>query len=241
MGPNRLNTVVVGVLFILGTVTGVIAAVIESPILEAPDYLVKFAANDGPITIAAFLQFGMAISCAGIGIALYPIMKRYREGQAVAVAGFRVMEGMLQVVGGISTISLLALSQEFVRAGAADPANFQILGAVIKTGSNWMNNGPMPLCWCIAALMYYSVFFQYRLVPRWLSGWGLAGIILTILSSVLITLNIMPAVDSLQTAANLPIMLQEMVFAVWLIAKGIQPAPIALRTAIPNNTLAMEG
>ncbi len=240
MSSNRLNAVVVGTLFILGTVTGVMAAAIETPILGAPDYLVKFAANEGQITIGAFLQFCMAVSCAGIGLALYPIMKKYREGQAVAVAGFRVIEGALQVVGGVSTICLLALSQDFVRAGAADPASFQILGTVIKTGTNWINNGAMLLCWCIAALMYYSVFFQYRLVPRWLSGWGLVGILLTILSSVLVTLNILPAEDSLQTAANLPIMVQEMVFAVWLIAKGIHPASATLRAAVPNNTLAME-
>jgi len=231
MRTDRMNSVVVGTLFILGTVTGVIAASIESPILSESDYLARISANEGQITIAAFLQFLMAMSCAGIGIALFPIMKKYREGQAVAVAGFRIIEGMIQVAGGVSTICLLSLSQEFVRAGAANSASLQTLGTIIRAGTNWMNNGAMLLSWCIAALMYYSVFFQYRLVPRWLSGWGLVGIGLTILSSVLITLKIIPMSDTLQMVFNLPIALQEMVFALWLIVKGLNPSAVAHQPA----------
>jgi hypothetical protein len=232
MHTNRLDAVVVGILFIIGTVTGVIAASIESPILGAADYLVKISANQGIITTVAFIKFIMAISCAGIGIALYPIIKKYREGQAVAVVGFRVIEGMIQVMSGVFTISLLSLGQEFVKAGAADPASFQTIGTIIKAGSNWMNNGPMLICWCIAAFLYYSVFYQYKIVPRWLSGWGLVGITLTILSSIWITLTNMPGFDTLQTAANLPIFLQEMVFAVWLIVKGYSSSTAAHQPAL---------
>jgi hypothetical protein len=220
MNTNRMNPVVVGILFIIGTVTGVIAASIEVPILGAPDYLAKLSANAGMITTVAFLQFIMAVACAGIGIGLYPVMKKYHEGQAVAVAGFRIMEGVFQVAGGVYTISLLSLGQEFVKTGAANPASFQTLGTILKAGNNWMNNGPMLLCWCIAAFLYYSVFYRYKIVPRWLSAWGLVGITLTFLSSIWITLTNMPGFDTLQMAANLPIFVQEMVFAVWLIVKG---------------------
>jgi hypothetical protein len=223
MNTVRLNARIVGILFIIGTVTGVIAASIEGPILEAPDYLLKLSSNEVQITTAAFLQFLMGVSCAGIGLSLYPIIKKYSEGQAIAVAGFRVIEAMTQVLGGAITISLLALSQAYGRAGAADPLFFQTIAAVIKAGSDWINNGAMGLCWCIAAAIYYSVFFQYKLVPRWLSAWGLVGILLSTLLSVLNMLNILPAASTVQMAVNLPIAVQEMVFAIWLIVKGIYP------------------
>jgi len=216
-----MNAIIVGVLFIIGTVSGIIAASIGKPIVDAPDYLTKISANEGTIIIGAFLAFLMAISCAGIGLGLYPIMKKYSTGMAIGAVGFRVIESMIQILGGVSTIALLALSQEFVKAGAPDAAYFQTIGAVIKAGDEWLSNGVMLLSWCLGAFMYYALFDQYRLVPRWLSGWGLVGITLTIISSVLVMLHIIPGFGTVQVVANLPIALQEMVFAVWLIAKGV--------------------
>lgn len=227
MNSNRINARVVGALFIIATVAGSIAASIGNPILDAPDYLTKIAAHEGTLIVGSFLQFLMAISCAGIGLGLYPIMKQYNTGMAIGAVGFRVTEGMIQILGGVSMIALLALSQQFVQAGEPDASYFQTIGAVIKAGEAWMSNGVMLLCWCIGACMYYGLFYQYRLIPRWLSGWGLVGIMLTIISSVLVMLGILPGLGSVQIFSNLPIALQEMVFAVWLIAKGIQPARLA--------------
>lgn len=237
MATSRLHVSIVGILFIIGTVTGVTVAVMTNPILEAPDYLVKIAANEGWITIASFLYFLMAISCTGIGLTIYPIVKTYREDLAIIVAGFRTVEGMIQVIGSASMICLLALSRAFVQAESGDIAHFQTIGTIIKSGTDWLTNGPMLLCWCIAALMYYSVFYQFKLVPRWLSVWGLVGISLTIVSSVLVMLNLFSSSETVQTAVNMPIAIQEMVFALWLIIKGIHPASTTRQTAIPNNTL----
>jgi hypothetical protein len=218
---TRINAAIVGVLFIIGTVSGVIAASIGNPIVDAPDYLTKISASEGTMIIRAFLTFLMAISCAGIGLGLYPIMRKYSVGMAIGVVGFRLIESMIDILGGVSTIALLALSQEFVKAGAPDTAYFQTIGAVIKAGDDWVSNGVMLLSWSIGAVMYYSIFYRYRLVPRWLSGWGLVGITLTIITSVLVMLHIIPGFGTIQMVANLPIALQEMVFAIWLIAKGV--------------------
>jgi hypothetical protein len=220
MKSLRINAVVVGVLFILGTTTGIAAAIIEAPILGAPDYLAQMPANAGSVTLGAFLQFLMGMSCAGMGIALYPVMKTVREGQAIAVAGFRVIEGTIQVITAAGTMCLLGLGLEYAKATSADQAIFQSIGSMIKTGSDWLNNGPVPLFWCAAALLYYSAFYQYKILPRWLSGWGLVGIILSILFSLCITLDIVPTIEPFQMIVNLPILVQELVFAVWLIVKG---------------------
>lgn len=230
-GTNRINAVIVGVLFIVATVAGTIAAAIGKPITDAPDYLTKIATNEGTIIIGAFLVFLMAISCAGIGLGLYPIMKKYSTGMAIGTVGFRVLEGMIQILGGVSTIALLALSQEFVKAGAPDAAYFQTIGAVIKASEEWLSNGVMLISWCIGAFMYYTLFYQYRLIPRWLSGWGLVGITLTIITSVLVLLGVIPGFGTVQMVANLPIALQEMVFAVWLIAKGVNSSAVGPKAA----------
>jgi hypothetical protein len=211
----------VGILFIIGTVSGSIAAALMNPLLDAPDYLTALSANEGKVTLSAFLIFVMGMACAGIGLALYPILKKYSEGRAIGAAGFRVIEGVLDVMGGLGMIGLLALSGEYVQAGASAAGNFQSIGAVITAANAWLNNGAVLISWCIGAFLYYSVFYQFRLVPRWLSVWGLVGISLTIVTSSLQILNVIPAFGLIQTIANLPIALQEMVFALWLIIKGI--------------------
>jgi hypothetical protein len=227
MNTNRTNAAVVGGLFIIGTVTGTIAAISGNPILDAPDYLTKVSANESQIITGAFLVFLMGVACAGIGLALYPIMKKYSPGLAIGVVGFRVAEGIFEILGGVITIGLLALSQEFVKAGAPNAAYFQIIGAILKAGDAWLSNGATLLCWCIGALMYYTVFYQYRLVPRWISGWGLVGITLTTISGVLVMLHVIPGFGTVQVVSSLPIALQEMVFAVWLISKGVNPSAVA--------------
>ena len=227
MNMYRKTATIVGVLFIIGTVSGALSAAIGKPILTAQDYLTRISANEGQIIIVTLLQFIMGVACAGIGLALYPILKKYSEGLAIGSVGFRIIEGVLDIVGAISLVALLALSQEFAKAGSPDSSYFQTAGVLINAGTGWLNNVAVLLSWCIGALMYYSVFYQYKLVPRWLSGWGLVGITLTIITSLLVMFRLIPPFGTIQVVANLPIALQEMVFAVWLIAKGVNPTAIA--------------
>lgn len=63
---------------------------------------------------------------------LYPIMRKYSIGLAIGVVGFRLIEGMCDVLGGLSLIALLAVSREFASAGAPDAAYFQTIGAIIN-------------------------------------------------------------------------------------------------------------
>ena len=235
-GTDRKTAAVVGVLFIIGTVSGVLGVVIAGPIPGAPDYLTRLSANEGQTLIYALLMFIMGVSCAGIGLALYPILKKYNEGLAIGAVGFRIIEGVGDIVAAIGVIALLALSQEFVKAGAPDSSYFQTAGVVINAGIDWLSHGAMLLSWCIGAFMYYSLFYQYRLVPRWLSVWGLVGIGLVTIGGVLVMLDVIPGFGTVQMLLNLPILPQEMVLAVWLIAKGINPSAVASGAAKQRRT-----
>lgn len=230
-GTNRKTATVVGVLFIIGTVSGVLMLPLLGNTLNAPDHLTAISANEGQMIIATLLKFIMGVACAGIGLALYPILRKYNEGLAIGSAGFRTIEGVIDIVGALSLVALLALSQEFVKAGAPESSYFQTADVLINAGAGWLTNVAMLLTWCIGALMYYSVFYQFRLVPRWLSVWGLVGITLTIITCLLVMFRLIPGFGIIQVVVNLPIALQEMVFAVWLIAKGVNPSAVASLSA----------
>jgi len=223
-GTYRKTAAIVGVLFILGTVPPLLSLPLALNTVNAPDHLTAISTNEGQMVIFTAIKFFMGIACAGIGLALYPILKKYNEGLAFGAAGFRVIEGMVSVVGALLYVVLLALSQEFVKAGAPASSYFQTADVVINAGIGWFRDAAMLLPFGIGALMYYIVFYQYRLVPRWLTVWGLVGITLIIISALLVMFHLLPPAATIVIALNLPILPQELVLAVWLIAKGFNPS-----------------
>ncbi len=230
-GTNRTNAAIVGVLFIMGTVPALLSLPLALNTVSAPDHLTAISANENQMIIFTAVKFIMGIACAGIGLALYPILKKYNEGLAFGAAGFRVIEGAMDVVGALLYVVLLALSQEFVQAGAPESSYFQTADVLINTGIGWLRDVAMLLTFSIGALMYYVVFYQFRLVPRWISVWGLVGIILTIIGALLVMFHLIPPAGTIQVILNLPILPQELVLAVWLIAKGIDAPAVASTSA----------
>ncbi len=80
----------------------------------------------------------------------------------------------------------------------------------------------MPLAVSLSGLMYYAVFYQTRLVPRWLSGWGLVGTTLTIFITLLVMFRLIGIIMTSYLVLTFPMAIQEMVLAVWLIVKGFR-------------------
>jgi len=231
MNTNKKIAIIAGVLFIIATVASVLGTLFSKPILDATDYLIKISANENRIAIGALFKFIAAAASAGIAISLYPILKKYNQGLALGSVGFRIIEGMLGIVGVICLLLLTTLSQEFVKAGAPDSSYFQTSGALIVAVRDWMGNVAGLLAFGLGALMYYYIFFQTKLVPRWLSGWGLIGIILIIVISMLVMFRVIAPMSTTQIVLAVPIGLQEMVLAVWLIVKGFNPSAIASLSA----------
>lgn len=225
MNTDKKAARIVGILFLLGF-AGVFTAVFTKPLLNSADYLAQISKNETQWITGVFFQFVMAVACAGIGLFMYPVLKRYNSGLAIGAAGFRIIEATLQMIAAIFLFSLLPLSREFLKAGTPDTSWFQTLGELLKSGSDWVNNTVVLLFWCIGALMYYWVFYQNRLVPRWLSGWGLAAVSLCVISSLLVMFGAISPMGEIQVGMNGPIGLQELVLGAWLIVKGFNTTSI---------------
>ena len=83
----------------------------------------------------------------------------------------------------------------------------------------------------IGALMYYAVFYQSQLVPRWLSGWGIVAAVSSLACALLTIFGVLVPFSTVFILMQLPIGLQEMVLAVWLIVKGFNPSAVASLSA----------
>ena len=74
--------------------------------------------------------------------------------------------------------------------------------------------------------MYYYALFRAKLVPRWLSGWGLLAAVPYFISGMLGLFALLSPMSTLQMVLVLPLAVQEMVLAVWLIVKGFNLSPV---------------
>lgn len=224
MNSYRKTAIIVGVLFIIATVAGVLSLLFTGS-LNAPDYLIKVSANANQVIIGALLVLIMAFACAGIAIWLYPVIRKHNEALALGSVGFRLMEGVFHLVGVIGLLSLVTLSQEYVQAGAPDASYFQTSGTLLLAARDWA--GVLgSFAFILGALMYYYIFYQSKLIPRWLSGWGLIGVPFWLAVSVLTMFGLDPS-STISTLLYIPIAVNEMVLAVWLIVKGFNPSAIA--------------
>lgn len=227
MNSDRKSAIIAGVLFIIADLFGIPSMMLSKPLLDAPDYLTKISANLDQMNIAIFLVLIMSAACAGIAIAMYPVLKRFDSGLALGAVGFRIIEAIFEFFGTICLLLLAILSQEFVKAGIPDSSYFQTLGTLLLTTHDYITEVLMLMAWGIAALVYSYIFYRSKLIPRWLSGWGLAVYPLLITASILTLFDLIIPLGMIWGILVLPAALHELVLAVWLIAKGYNPSVIA--------------
>ena len=212
---TTLNSKITGILFLTATSAGLLSAILTATYLEATDYLNQIASNENMVLIAGFFELIMAFSVAGIAISMYPVLKKYNHGLALGSVGFRIMEGALFLVGTMFLLLLLIVSKAFVEAGSPSNTYYQTLGMIFKDALPWTIGG---ISFTIGAFLYYIIFFQSNLIPKWLSIWGLLAVILAFTSYTLQFFMI--DIESFAMVLHLPMMVQEIVLALWLIIKG---------------------
>jgi hypothetical protein len=216
MSADRKAAVWIGVLYIIGTVALVLSVVVTDAVLSGPAFLAQIAAQPNQLAIGVVLVLLAGFALAMVPIVFWPVGKRYNETLAMGYVVFRGgLETVIYIVGAIGWLLLIALSKE---PDAGSLANF-----VRTVETLFWDQGAIPFA--LGALMFYVLLYQSRLVPRWLSAWGLVGAVLYIVppfgSMFGHSLGVFMA----------PLALQEMVMAVWLIAKGFNPSAIAAESA----------
>jgi len=230
MNSYRKTAIIVGVLFIVATVAPLLSFPF-SGFIDDPDDLIKIAENENQVIIGALFELIMAFAIVGIAIMIYPILKKHNEALALGYAGARIIESILFIVGVIGLLSLVTLSQEFVKAGAPDASYFQSSGTLLLAVRDWGGHMLGSIVLGLGALMFYYLLFQSKLIPRWLSVWGLIGAPLALAEGLLSMFGFVAPFSTTAVLLNLPIAVNEMVLAVWLIVKGFNSSAIASLSA----------
>ncbi len=220
MKNSRINTKVAGILFIVGMIAGVLSVV---PSIDASDYIIKAAENSNQVLIGALFNFIMSLAYIGVAISLYPVLKEYNKSLALGFLSFRIIATVFIIIGVIILLMLLNLSQEYARVSSSDLVYFQALGDMLRSARDLTNHVAMIISLNIGGIMFFILMYKSKLVPRWLSAWGIAGAILAIVASLLVMFRVVEIITPFYIALNVPIALLEFILALWLIIRGFKP------------------
>jgi hypothetical protein len=213
MSADRRAAVWIGVLYLIGTVGMALSVVVTGGLLADPAYLARVAAQPNQLAVGALLVLLAGLSLALVPVVFWPVGKRYSETLAMGYVVFRgALEPALYIVTVLCWLLLIALST------APDAAP---LAGFVRKVETVIWDQLIAIPFALGALMFSFVLYQYRLVPRWLSTWALVGAALYIVAPL-------GSMFGLALAVLMgPLAVQEMVMAVWLIAKGFNTASIS--------------
>ena len=100
-----------------------------------------------------------------------------------------------------------------------DASYFQTAGTLLLAGKEWASI-PEQFPYGLGVLIFNFLMYQSELIPRWLSVWGLVGGVLVV------AMGVSRLIGRPMFLLAIPIVLNELVLAVWLIVVGFEPATI---------------
>ncbi|MGB8858213.1 MAG: DUF4386 domain-containing protein [Ilumatobacteraceae bacterium] len=230
-----------GGLFIVGTVAGGVGLSLSQPLVDASDYLTKLSLHEDKVATGALLTLIMGVALVGTSIVIHPVLQRRCRRLAAGYIVARTVESVFYVIDAVLLLTLLTVSRGYVDAGKPDASVVRSLGDALLGARDWAGNAILDAtAFGLSAVMLNVALHSARLVPRWLSIWGLAGATLYVAAGVLVLYGLEP-LSTTQVVLEAPLGVQEMALAVWLIVKGFNAAAPAVVAAPGADAVASAG
>lgn len=226
MNSNKKAAKMVGVFFLLAAVTAIIGLKLYGPILNGEDYLINGSKHANQVILGAIMELILVVSAIGTSTIMFPFLRKYNETIALWHVFFRFLEAVIITIGVISVLSLLTLSREFVAAGATNIDSFQVSGTLLKAVHDWTFLLGPNFMLGINTMMYSYIFYRSKLVPRFIPTLGMTGATLVFAAAILEMFGVFPQLSVWGGIMSLPVAANEMILAVWLIAKGFNESVI---------------
>jgi hypothetical protein len=181
--------------------------------------------SDAAVT-AGLLTLVMGLLLAFIPVVLYRVLRPIDEALAV---GYLIVRGAIETtcyaVLAIGWLLLAPLGDAIAAGGgSASPAGIRVVNLVIDADAA---NAVTAVVFCLGAAIFYVLLYRSRIVPRWISAWGLVAVPFYVLAYLLPLYGVFDVDAPAQVVMYTPLAVQEMVLAVWMIARGFRPAVVS--------------
>ncbi len=144
--------------------------------------------------LGMFLEVMSGLAVIGIAVLMFPLLQPYGTTISRWYLALKTVEGVFSITAGIffllHTPVLLEMRDQI----------YLLHGYIFA----------------VPTLMFYYLLYKSKFIPAWLSIWGVAAAVLLVLANVLEVLKGIPSLEIMY----FPIVLNEVVLAIWLIVKG---------------------
>jgi hypothetical protein len=224
MDPTRRTALVTGLLYLITFASSIPAVFLLGPIIDDPRYVIGSGAST-LVGLGAVLDTVNALAAIGTAVAVFSVVKRVHEGFALGFVMTRMTEAAIIAIGVVSLLGLLTLRQEGV--AAADGGAAVVVGRTLVAVRDWtFILGPVLMA-ALNALMFGTLLYRGRLVPRVIPAIGLVGAPVAIAFVIATMLGFIEQGSTFQGIAGAPFFIWELTVGLWMVFKGFdRRAPI---------------
>lgn len=237
MSTTGKSSRVLGIAFLLQFVTSFVSGVFVQPALIAPEDMVetmtRIASHVGLMRLNILLDMATALGVIFLGAMLYTCLRRTDEKIALVGLGFYILEGALLGASKLGSFSLLRLSELY--AGGTQLESLPTLAMLAFESADFVGFQLHMLAFCLGGILFYSLLVRSRIVPRWLSLWGLISVTPLLIATLLDFFGV-----GVPMALAIPYIPFEFVIGLWIAAKGTRVAELEPdRDPVERASLAM--
>lgn len=224
MNHYKITARLVGVLILLATATYMLGSGLLDSVRNAPDYLLQIYPNRNQVTLGVLIQFVTAAANVGIGVLMFPILKKYSETIALGYVVTRIFDGAGVVISGVLTLLLIVLSHKLIQSGVQSDY-YLLLGDLLVSVSGTVFIATM-IALGLGSIPFCYLLYRTKLIPQSLSILGLIGYAALFIGSALELFGI-----NLHMIHYAPGGLFELFLPIWLITKGFDSTTMAFEYA----------
>jgi hypothetical protein len=222
---GRGNTRAAGIFYLLTFAASIPALLLLHPVLTDPGYIVG-AGRDSQVLWGCLLDVVTALTGIGSAVAVFPIARRVNQSLALGFVLSRMVEAAVILVGVVALLAVVTLRQD-VGGSAADVSALTTTGRALVVARDWtFLLGPGFMA-SVNALLFGTLLYRSRLVPRIIPALGLVGAPLLLTANLLTFFGHNTQTGSWSMLATLPVAAWELSIGFYMLIKGFRPSPVA--------------
>ncbi len=220
---TRNNARAAGILYLITFAASIPAAFyFLTPVLTDPNYIIG-SGDDTRVIIGCLLDVVNALAAIGTAVAVYPVVKRQNQSLAIGFVTTRMYEAAVIMIGVVSLLAIVTLRRDI--AGADQTSLVTTGQALVAVRDYTFQFGPN-ISAALNALMFATLLYRSRLVPRILPTMGLIAAPLMIAASVAVVFGLTEQGSVWFAPGGALIFVWELSVGIYMTVKGFKPSPI---------------
>ncbi len=235
--PHTMAARIFGVFFLVSFLAYGIGAALFASLASAPDMLATVYANQTLLVVGALLMAVIhTFTNIGLPVTLLRVLKPRNETLYFGYLSAAIVATVMLAVGVVALLVLLPLSDAYMSRGSVMRGQLETMALLLSKANNVAYNIGM-IVWSLGGVMFCSILYQSKLIPRVMSVWGIVGYTVFATGCMLALFGV-----SLREMHVVPGAIFEVGLSLWLIVKGFSASasvPASARTERTADTASL--